>query len=147
MNDLTLVKNLEKAKLTVFTTQQLSVILGMNTTSTVVRLNRLVKKGVLLRLIQGKYTLPSSDIFPLASTMYSPSYVSLYSAFEYYGTTTQSPRIIDVINTTTSKNLTISLEKGKFNLRFIKTNPSLLFGYTKINQDGKEMIIAEKELR
>ena len=145
MNDLELVKNLEKAKLTVFTTQQLSVILGMDTTSTAVRLNRLVKKGVLLRLMRGRYTLPSSDVFLLASNIYSPSYVSLYSAFEYYGTTTQSPRIIDVINTTTSKELTISVEKGKFDLRFIKTDPLLMFGYIKINQDGKEMIIAEKE--
>lgn len=145
MNDLELVKKLEKTKLTVFSTQQLSVFLGMNTTSTVVRLNRLVKKGVLLRLIRGKYVLPSSDVLALASNIYSPSYASLYSAFEHYGTTTQSPRIIDVINTTTSKTLTISLEKGKFDLRFIKTNPTLMFGYMKINQNGKEIIIAEKE--
>lgn len=145
MNDLGLVKTLEKAKLTVFTTQQLSVILGMDIASAVVRLSRLVKKGVLLRLTQGRYALPSSDILVLASDIYSPSYVSLYSAFEYYGTTTQSPRIIDVINTTTSKKLTISVENGKFDLRFIKTNPSLMFGYIKINQDGKELIIAEKE--
>ncbi len=145
MNDLNLVKTLEKARLTIFTTQQLSIILGNDVPSTSVRLTRLVKKGVLMRIIQGRYALPSSDVFLLASNIYSPSYVSLYSAFEYYGTTTQSPRIIDVINTTTSKKLTISVEMGKFDVRFIKTDPLMMFGYKKFNLNGKEMTIAEKE--
>ncbi len=145
MNDLDLVKTLEKSRLTVFTTQQLSAILGNNISSTAVRLNRLVKKGVLIRIIQGKYILPSADILSVASNIYSPSYVSLYSAFEYYKTTTQSPRVVDVINTITSKQRTISLEEGEFILRFVKTTPSLMFGYKKHIINGKELIIVEKE--
>lgn len=145
MNDLELVKTLEKTRLTVFTTQQLSIILGTDLSSTAVRLNRLVKKDVLIRIIQGRYALPSSDVFLLASNIYSPSYISLYSAFEHYGTTTQSPRIIDVINTITSKKLTISIEMGEFDVRFIKTDPLMMFGYKKLNQNGKELTIAEKE--
>ena len=145
MNDLQLVKTLEKAKSTVFSTQQLSVILGRDLASATVRLNRLVNKGVLIRIIRGYYSLPSSNVLSLASNMYSPSYISLYSAFEYYGTTTQSPKTIDVINTITSKKISLSIESGDFGIRFIKTKPLMMFGYKKINQNGKEITIAEKE--
>jgi len=145
MDDITLVRNLEKGQLSVFSTQQLTVEMNMDISSATVRLNRLVKKGVLQRIMRGRYVLPSADIISLASNIYTPSYVSLLAAFAYYGTTTQSPKVIDVINPIRSYTLQIKLEKGNFEIRFIKVHPYLIYGYTKSVNDGKATLIAEKE--
>jgi len=145
MDNVALVRNLEKSQLSVFTTQQLAIMMQMNVASATVKLNRLVKKGVLIRIIQGRYILPSADILSIASSIYPPSYISLLAAYEYYGTTTQTPRIIDVINTQRSTTLSLSLETGKFNIRFIKVDRSLMYGYNKIIINGKATMIAEKE--
>ena len=145
MDDISLIRNLEKTQLSVFTTQQLAVEMDMEVTSAAVRLNRLVKKGVLQRIMRGRYVLPSVDILPLASNIYIPSYVSLLAAFAYHGTTTQSPKVIDVINLVHSSIIPIKLERGSFEIRFIKVHPSLLYGYTKVVNDGKVILIAEKE--
>lgn len=145
MDDVALIRTLEKGQLSVFTTQQLAVEMSMDISSATVRLNRLVKKGVLQRVMRGRYVLPSVDIIALASNIYTPSYVSLLAAFAYYGTTTQSPKVIDVINPIRSYTLPIKLEKGNFEIRFIKVQPNFIYGYTKFLSDGNAVLIAEKE--
>jgi predicted transcriptional regulator of viral defense system len=145
MDDIALIRILEKGQLSVFTTQQLAVELDMDISSAAVRLNRLVKRGVLQRIMRGRYVLPSVDIISLASNIYIPSYVSLLAAFAYHGTTTQSPKVIDVINPIHSSILPIKLDKGNFEIRFIKVHPNLIYGYTKFVNDGKVVLIAEKE--
>lgn len=134
---------LERGQLAVYTTQQLAV--KMKIAPATVRLNRLVKKGVLVRVIRGRYTLSSADILATASGMYLPSYVSLLAAFEHYGTTTQSPRVIDVVNPLQSCQISLELESGRFDVRFIKVNKLLMYGYNKIYRAGKAAMIAEKE--
>lgn len=79
------------------------------------------------------------------SNLYTPSYVSLWAAFEHYGTTTQSHQVIDVINTNKSGRQKLSLHEGRFESRFVKTDESLLYGIEKIYLDGKVTFIAEKE--
>ncbi len=145
MNDLTITKMLEDRQAAVFTTQQLAVLFGLKPNSTTVKLNRLVARGVLVRVVRGRYTLPSTNILAVASSIYPPSYVSLLAAFEYHGTTTQSPRMIDVINNVHTGRTTILLESGLFEIRFIKVAPYLLFGYEKNFINSMTSMIAEKE--
>jgi len=145
MNDLELTKMLEGGQTAVLTTQQLAAMMRMNANSTAVKLNRFVNRNVLVRVTRGRYTLPSTDILAVASSIYSPSYVSLLAAFEYHGTTTQSPRIIDVVNPIHSGQITLSLEAGRFIIRFVKVDPALVFGYEKTFLNGMAALIAEKE--
>lgn len=145
MDNLTVIKILESKQSSVFTTQQLATLLKMDVDSVAVKLNRLVDKGVLIRILRGRYTLPSTPILAVASAIYHPSYVSLLSAFEHYGTTTQSPRIIDVINPMRSGQIPVNIENGRFIIRFIKTAPLLMYGYTKTYLGETVALIAEKE--
>ena len=145
MDNLTFVKLLESKQSAVFTTQQLAALLRMDVNSAAVKLSRLVDKGVLIRVIRGRYTLTSNPILAVASAIYYPSYVSLLAAFEHYGATTQSPRIIDVINPIRSGQIPINIETGSFIVRFIKTVRSLMYGYTKTYLGGTMSLIAEKE--
>lgn len=145
MNDLELTRTLQDSQSAVFTTQQLAVILNMSSELVAVKLNRLVNRGVLIRLKRGLYTLPSTDVLAVASGIYQPSYVSLLSAFDYYGTTTQTPRIIDVINPVRSGKMPLELDAGQYSARFIKVKPSSVTGYKRIYINGIAAQIAEKE--
>ncbi len=145
MDRLSIVQRLDSLRISVFTTSQVSALLDKNIHNTKMLLSRLTKDGVLTRVKKGHYCLPSSPILSVASNIYTPSYVSLWSAFDHYGTTTQSPQVIHVINTDKSGNREIALEEGEFKLRFIKTDRSFLYGFKKIYQDGKSVFVAEKE--
>jgi len=145
MDNLTVIKLLESKQSAVFTTQQLTALLKMDVDSAAVKLNRLVNKGFLIRVIRGRYTLPSNPILSVSSAIYHPSYVSLLAAFEHYGTTSQSPRIIDVINPMRSCQIPINIENGRYLVRFIKVAPPLMYGYTKTYLGGTSALIAEKE--
>ncbi len=140
-----MVKKLESSRLAIFTPNQISTLLDKSIESTRVLLSRLAKKGILSRVKRGHYCLPSTPVLSAASNLYSPSYVSLWAAYDHYGTTTQSPRIIDVINTFKSGKIGLSLESGDYELRFIKTDESLIYGIEKVLLEGKTAFIAEKE--
>ncbi|MFP4050502.1 MAG: hypothetical protein ACLFVB_02030 [Thermoplasmata archaeon] len=145
MDRLSIVQRLDSLRISVFTTPQVSALLDKDMSSTKMVLSRLNKDDILTRVKKGHYCLPSSPILSVASNIYTPSYISLWSAFRYYGTTTQSPQVIHVINTDKSGRREITLEEGEFKLRFIKTDRSFLFGFNKIYQDGKTVFMAEKE--
>ncbi len=145
MDKLIIVKRLESSSIAVFSTSQASTLFDKDIESTRVLLSRLAKEGILVRVKRGYYCLPSTNVLSVASNIYTPSYVSLWAAFEYHGTTTQSPQIIDVINTDKSGKLEFSLEDGRYEARFVKTDGSLLYGSDKVYLDGKVTFIAEKE--
>ena len=145
MKDLELVRFLERTQSAVFTTQQMAAILGMDNNTAKVKLTRLVKSGAILRTQRGKYSLPDTPVLAIASSIYVPSYISLLSAFEYYGTTTQTTRIIDVINPIKSGIRDVKIESGNYTIRFIKVKPNSLFGYSKYYIDGKSVFLADLE--
>jgi predicted transcriptional regulator of viral defense system len=145
MNRLHIVKQLDSLNLSVFTPTQVASLFDKDIKSTRVLLSRLAKDDVLIRVKRGFYCLPSTNILSVASTLYPPSYISLWASFEYYGTTTQSPQVIDVINTMKSGEKRLSLDEGRFTIRFIQTKKSLIFGFKKVLLNGKTTFIAEKE--
>ncbi len=145
MDRLSIVQRLDSLRMAVFTPSQVSALFDKDIGNTKVLLSRLAKDDVLVRVKKGYYCLPSSPIWSVASGLYSPSYVSLWSAFEYYGTTTQTPQVIHVINTDKSGKREVELEEGRFKMNFIKTDPSFVFGFGKLYQSGKIFFMAEKE--
>ncbi len=145
VDDLTLVRALEGKQSAVFTAQQMAVVMGSGAGSVSVGLNRIVRRGVLVRLMRGRYALPSADVLAVASGIYVPSYISLLAAFEHHGTTTQSSRMIDVVNPVHSGRMQFELESGRFIIRFIKVDPSLVYGYEKIYMGNAAVFLADRE--
>ncbi len=145
MDRLSTVKLLESQQLPVLTTQQFAALMGVSGSSAAVMLSRLSADGILTRVLRGRYSLPSTSILAVATGIYTPSYVSLWAAYEYYGTTTQSPRIVDVVNAKHSGKLSLTLEDGNHVLRFVKTKSRLIYGFRKEYLADKVAFIAEKE--
>jgi predicted transcriptional regulator of viral defense system len=145
MDSLAFTKMLEGGRSAVLTTQQLAVLLNMDVGATAVKTKRLVDKGVLVRVLRGRYTLPSTNILAAASSIYHPSYVTLLAAFEYHGTTTQSTRVIDILNTAHSGRISLSLEAGQYVVRFVKVDAKLVYGFEKVFPGGRTALVAMKE--
>lgn len=145
MNDLEVHRKLSDFEIPVFTIGQLKAVFGKDYNGTVVKLNRLVNKGVLIRVMRGMYSLPTTDPLCISSFIERPSYVSLWAALRYHRLTNQSPRIIDVINVKRSEKYTLNHHDGKFELRFIKTRPDRMFGYLRKNIGGHSCFIADAE--
>ncbi|MDG6220314.1 MAG: hypothetical protein QCI38_02545, partial [Candidatus Thermoplasmatota archaeon] len=145
MNRLPLIRKLEDMQSSVFTLQQFSALFGADSKYAAVLLNRMNADGDIVRIMRGKFCLPQANILCVASSIYPPSYISLWKAYEYYGTTTQTPSIIDVVCTDRSQKIVVRLESGIHTLRFINTSPKGIFGIKKENIEGKVAFIAEKE--
>ncbi|MCK5772276.1 MAG: type IV toxin-antitoxin system AbiEi family antitoxin domain-containing protein [Thermoplasmata archaeon] len=145
MNDLEIHRKLSGFEVPLFTISQLEAVFGTDYNGTVVKLSRLVNKGVLIRVLRGMYSLPDTDPLCILSFIENPSYISLWAALRYHGLTDQSPRIIDVINARRSENIALDHYEGKFEMRFIRTRPDRMFGYSRENIGGHSCFMADAE--
>ncbi len=145
MDPLQVTRLLDEHRAPVFTTQQLAILLDMEPSSAAVKLHRLAKSEAIVRVMRGRYSLPSTHPLAVASGLYIPSYVSLLAAFDHHGTTTQSSRVIDVMNPTRSGGLDVALDAGTYNVTFIHLPPSLIYGSDRISIAGKDAFVATKE--
>ena len=116
----------------VFTTRQVSALISGKEYSKVY-LHRLLKKKLIIHLKRGFYTVHDDPII-YASHIYYPSYISLLYAFQHYGTTTQLPKLIEVM--TYRKDSILDIE-------FIKTG--YLWGYHSLRYHDFEIFIADLE--
>ncbi len=116
----------------VITARQVASILG-NQRYSKVYLHRLVKRGLIRRLKRGYYTVYDDPVV-YATCMYHPSYISLWYAFHHHGTTTQLPRIIEVM---THRSGVID------QVEFIRTRE--LWGYHSIRYGGFRVFMADLE--
>jgi len=97
------------------------------------------KKKYLLRIGKGIYfnsyffkeTLNQEMLFLIANKAYSPSYVSLESALNYYGLIPEA--VINITSISTKKTKIVKHDLGLFLYKSIK--PSLMFGYELIKKD------------
>jgi predicted transcriptional regulator of viral defense system len=145
MDSLRVTRIMDEHRAPVFTTQQISAMLGMDPPSATVKLHRLARGGALVRVMRGRYCLPSVHPLAAASGLYVPSYVSMLAAFEFHGTTTQSSRVIDIMNTKRSGSLSVTLDAGPFVITFIHLPPSMIYGYERVRLNGKDAFVASKE--
>ena len=145
MDSLRVTRTMDEHNAPVFTTQQISAMLGMDPPSATVKLHRMVRGGALVRVMRGRYCLPSAHPMAVASGLYVPSYVSMLAAFEHHGTTTQTSRVIDVMNARRSGSLSFAVDAGAFDITFIHLPPSLIYGFERVRLDGKDAFVASKE--
>ena len=103
---------------------------------------RLKKAGLIRQIEKGKYTI-HNDAFLIASRIVWPSYISCWTALQYYNLTEQLPNVIDIITTRARKRRILKF--GKVSIRFIKFRNNNFFGFRKVQYNGFEIFLAEKE--
>ncbi len=116
----------------IFTTRQISAIFG-DSRYTKVYLHRLLERKLIKRLKRGFYTVHDDPVI-YATHIYYPSYISLWYAFQYHGTTTQLPKILEIM--THRKD---SIQEMEF------INTGYLWGYQTIRYSGFEVFMADLE--
>jgi predicted transcriptional regulator of viral defense system len=115
------------------------------------QLARWVKDGRLIKFHKGLYTLAepyrkiTPELFNIANTLKSPSYVSLQSALSWHGLI---PEFVPVITSiTTARPQVIETPLGRFEYRHVRKN--LFCGYRMLELSGKQQAFvatAEKAL-
>ncbi len=126
----------------------ISKALGISPESARVTAHRYIKNGILVRIKPNIFVLAEKwkyfsieNRFEAANLLQVPSYVSLTTALEYYGNTTQIQRnYIECI----SIKRTLSKEIKKVTFRYSKLSEKLYFAFEK--KDGFYIALPEKAL-
>jgi len=115
------------------------------------QLARWVKDGRLIKIHKGFYTLAEPyrkikpELFSIASSLKSPSYISLQSALSWYGLIPEYVPATTII--TTGRPQTIETPFGRFEYRHISKN--FFWGYQKVELSESQqafVAVAEKAL-
>jgi predicted transcriptional regulator of viral defense system len=134
------IKTLKEKGVVLFSLRDFSRLFGIKNQNTLYKkIQRLEKKGIIEKLIKGRYhfLLSKVDDFTLANFLYQPSYISFETALSFYGIITGFPY---KINSATTKKPKFYLIAGK-EFRYSKIKKSLFWGYEKKGS----FLIAEKE--
>ncbi len=140
-NDFSL--KIKDKKLGIFSSRDIQAIFGVSTQAATMILHRYTKKGVIIRIKRGMYSLP--DTIPpelyIANKLYSPSYVSREFALSYHGII---PEMVYEITSVSTKPTRRFQTVGKIYSyrRIIKT---AFTGYTLEKQRGFTFLIATPE--
>jgi len=135
-----IIKYLKKNRLDLFTLDSFGNLFNIKNQDTIYKkIQRLEKKGIVKKLIKGKYSflLNTANDFKLANFLYQPSYISLESALSFYGIITGFP--YKIISLTVKKTRTFEIDNKEFS--YCHINENLFWGYEKKD----DFLIAEKE--
>jgi len=143
--DIIKLRNIEKSY---FGYEELARILGISMASARVTASRYVKMGLLIRIKRNLYVLSEfwntatkEDKFIIANLGETPSYISLMTALEYHGITTQMQK--DFFESVAiQRTKTISVRDTVF--RYTKVSPDLYHGFER--KDGFFIATPEKAL-
>lgn len=111
-----------------------------------IQIDRWEKKGYLLKIKQGFYSLADKDIdqsysFLVANKIYAPSYISLEKAMKYYGLIPEE--VFQITSVGTKKATEFETPIGNFSYRHI--SPKLFWGYKLVKINNSKFLIAEPE--
>lgn len=138
-NNIELIKKLTEWHKPYFTTTDLAKVLGLEKTSLLVTLSRLVKEGVLLRLRKNVYLVFGGgyELEAVANQLYFPSYLSFEAALSRFGILSQIPYTLTFATTRPPKRMRV----GETEVEYSRLKASLYFGY---RQEGS-IYVAEPE--
>ena len=140
MSKIEIYKKLLKSKKQIYTVSDFKKVLGLRKDNSIYQaIKRLKKEGLLEGLTNGVYKLidtPSND-FVIANNLYSPSYISLETALNYYGILIQTPYTISSITTRRNK----LIKQGEKEFIFFHLSSNYFFDYIK----EKDFLIATPE--
>ncbi|MFW5847191.1 MAG: type IV toxin-antitoxin system AbiEi family antitoxin domain-containing protein [Nanoarchaeota archaeon] len=124
---------MKESNLVVFKVSDIEKLLEVNKQKAYNIIKSLKKKGAIISVGKGKFTLYGTNEFEIASELNFPSYISFWTALNYYGFSDNTPKKIFIATTKYSKEIK--------NFKFVTLSKKKFFGYTSI---GK-ITIAEKE--
>lgn len=125
-------KTLKSNNLRLFKIKDLCILLKMKEIKAYNLIKSLKKKGV-IRKFGGFFVIKDTDELVIGTRLVYPSYISFWSALNYYGFSDNNPRKIFIASTTYSKEIN--------NFKYVKFSSRKFFGYALIG----EIVIAEKE--
>ncbi len=125
-------RELKKEGFIVFRIKDLRLLLGWDAVKIYNIIKSLKKKGV-IRKINGYFAFTDAEEFALGCHLHYPSYISFWSALNYYGWSDQTPHIIFLATTKYRRNV--------LSFRYATLSKKRFFGYI---MSGK-FAIAEKE--
>lgn len=133
--------------ITTFSTREFFILFDLGESGGYHVLRRLETRGLIKRIARGRYVLGvgSGEVlgqaFFLGTRLAEPSYVSFWSALNFYGWTEQAPRVVLIANTKLSGRRRVEAHS----FRFVKVKASCLFGYTLARQGAFEFPVADRE--
>ena len=139
MNILELEKELKKIELKIFTTNDLVKFTGKEKNTINHFLSYQKKRNRIKQLKKGVYSFENIENKFHLSKIFNETYISLNSALEFYQMTTQRFNVLDLITKKPKKKTQIDEYKIEF------TYTKHFFGFHKINVEGEEIFIANKE--
>jgi predicted transcriptional regulator of viral defense system len=126
-------ERIKESGLTVFNISDISLLLEIKKQKTYNLIKSLKKKKIIYSISNGKFALSKTNEFEIASSINFPSYISFWTALNYYGLSDNTPKKIFIVTTKYSKE--------KDNFKFITLSKKRFFGYISV---GK-ITLAEKE--
>ncbi|MDW7776599.1 MAG: hypothetical protein SCH39_09755 [Methanosarcinales archaeon] len=143
-----IIKTLFDKELYYFTIRDLAAILNIPVKKAYTCISRLDDKGFIRSIEKGKYLLLGfepervlSNPFFIASRIVYPSYVSYWSALNFYGFTEQVPGVTFLASTRKKT----KVEFNGFRFRYVLVNPRKFFGYRKERIGDLDFLIAQEE--
>ena len=124
---------LKKNSLIIFKTKDLMLLLGISKEKTYNLIKALKRKNAIEAIKSGLYALEGTNELIIGSYLNWPSYLSFWSALNYYGYSDQLPKTIFYAST--------KYRKKTNNYKYVAISKKRFFGYTKIGS----IMIAEKE--
>ena len=125
MNFTKLQEDLHNFELEIFTLNDIAKITGQDKNVLKTRLSTLAKQKKIFRIKRGYYSLKKIQEKFKLQTVFKNSYVGLYSALEYYGSTTQRFTNLDLITANTLNQQIIH----ETTINFHKVKKNMFFGY------------------
>ncbi len=143
MKSIDFIRRVQRSGNPIITTTQAARIMNKDRAYASLFLARLCNKGELEALERGKYYVPGTNAYQIASNVIRPSYISMLSALKYHNITTQNPVQIDVISTVRHSPIK---EVGGYRIRFIKFGMDRFFGFYRDRESGIFIAYIEKAI-
>lgn len=136
-----IITKIKEHELIVFTPKDVQRFLGISERNTYQILQRMKQKNIIVHVEQGKYMLEehwnSVDIYDIASSLITPSYIGFWSALHIHHLTDQVPQKIFVVTTKRKRSQRIQNQK----ITFVTMKPYWFFGYERY----QDLIVSDKE--
>ncbi len=126
-------ERLKESNLFLFKIKDLRLLLGIKKMKAYNIVKSLKKKGAIKKAGKNFLALRDADEFVISSTINYPSYISFWSALNYYGFSDNMSKKIFLATTKYSREIN--------NFKYVSLSKNRFFGYTKIGN----AVFAEKE--
>ncbi|MDD5163020.1 MAG: hypothetical protein PHD95_02315 [Candidatus ainarchaeum sp.] len=124
---------LKKSNLLIFKAKDVSLLLHINKTKAYNAIKSLKKKQAIETVQAGAFALKGTSDFAMGCQLNWPSYISFWSALNYYGFSDQTPKKIFLAST--------KYKKAVKNFKYVTLSKKKFFGYCPMG----DFAIADKE--